>query len=377
MLTNKISLTMKISIYKILGAVLFLLWTFTPLQAFVKDQDFAKVIERSFDINADGKVELNNKYGNMTIKTWTKNKVDIRITIEVSANSEKVAEKLFEKVSIEFDNTRDLVRAITAFEGNGISWGSGNKITINYLVNMPETCFLQATNKYGHVDLESLSGDVDLDIAYGSLQAESISGHTNLQFNYSKGYLSKLNTLNAEIKYSELRIGMSSSATLESKYSQLNIQEIGRLEIESKYGEFTIGKIKQLVNEGKYDRFKIDSLGDLNMESSYTDITVGRLTNNLTVELKYGNVFLENIMSGFDKISILSQYADIHIGIAEGANLNLNFSGAYSDVKLPKSFFSTSDIKDESIKRKINGYLGSTNGGTVNISMAYGNFKLK
>jgi len=49
---------MKTSTYRIIGLALLLFWAMIPLQAYAEDQDFAKVIEKSFDISAKGKVEL-------------------------------------------------------------------------------------------------------------------------------------------------------------------------------------------------------------------------------------------------------------------------------------------------------------------------------
>jgi hypothetical protein len=367
---------MKQSTYKILGLALMLIWATNPLKAFVNDQDFAKVIEKSFDISSNGTVDLSNKYGNMAIKTWNKQKVEIRVTIEVSAKSEKAAEKLFEKVNIEFENSSDFVKAMTDFKGGG-SWGTGNKITVNYLVNMPATCLLEASNKYGNVNIESLSNGAQLEIAYGAIYTQSISGSTNLDLAYSKGVLGELGKFNAEVKYSGLEIATCKNAKIESKYSQIKIKEAGRIELDSKYGEFNFGTIKELINEGKYDRFSINALGSVSLNSSYTDIEIGTLGNELSIELRYGNISVDKLLADFTEVSVETEYADVSLGVEKEGKMQLSLSGHYIDVRLPDSFEITSDSEGDRKDRQVIGYMKSSNGAPVNISMEYGSFRLK
>jgi hypothetical protein len=269
------------------------------------------------------------------------------------------------------------VRAVTEIDSKGMSWGSNNKITINYLVNMPETCFLEAANKYGNVDVETLTNGATFNIGYGAISTESISGKTSLELAYSKGRLGSLNDIYVEVKYSELGIEKCSNAMVQSKYSQLRIKEVARLELESKYGDFEIGKVTELINEGKYDVFSIGELGTLSLESSYSDIEIESLAKSISLELKYGNFSLDKVMKGFSEISVEAQYADVKIGMEKGVSMRLNLSGKYIDVNVPDSFVTTTDDKDDSRQRQIIGHLESSSGAPVNISMSYGNINIK
>ena len=69
-----------------------------PLHA--KREEYTKVIEKSFAITPDGTTHLHSKYGNINVKTWDRNEVVLKITIEVRANSKHKAEETFDRIDI-------------------------------------------------------------------------------------------------------------------------------------------------------------------------------------------------------------------------------------------------------------------------------------
>ena len=46
-------------------------------------QKTERTIEKTFPINPDGKLTLDNSYGNLTLNQWDKNEVHIRVNISV------------------------------------------------------------------------------------------------------------------------------------------------------------------------------------------------------------------------------------------------------------------------------------------------------
>ena len=85
-------------------------------------QEFTKTIKKEFSLNANGTVNLVNKYGKIDVKTWDKSRAKIEVTIVVKAGSESHAQVVFERIRIDFSNDDSFVKAETIIESNKSSW---------------------------------------------------------------------------------------------------------------------------------------------------------------------------------------------------------------------------------------------------------------
>ena len=57
-------------------------------------------------VNEDALVAITNKYGNLQITTWNKNKVEIEVTITVKGDHSEDVERKLEKIQVEFDASK-------------------------------------------------------------------------------------------------------------------------------------------------------------------------------------------------------------------------------------------------------------------------------
>ena len=62
--------------------------------------DYTKVLEQEFKLKKDTRVEIFNKYGDVTIKDWEQSSIKIIVTITVEARSEDKAKSVFDKIEI-------------------------------------------------------------------------------------------------------------------------------------------------------------------------------------------------------------------------------------------------------------------------------------
>ena len=81
-----------------------------------KKSEFTRKVNKEFDVSATGEVKVHNKYGNVNITTWDKNKVKFDIIIKIKTNDKSRADEAFERIKVTFNNTSDLVEATTTFE---------------------------------------------------------------------------------------------------------------------------------------------------------------------------------------------------------------------------------------------------------------------
>ena len=63
-------------------------------------QEFIKTINREFSTAQEGTTALYNKYGKVNVNTWQNNSVKIEITIMVNTNSQREADKTFDRIQV-------------------------------------------------------------------------------------------------------------------------------------------------------------------------------------------------------------------------------------------------------------------------------------
>ena len=85
-------------------------------------QEFTRNINREFGTTAEGMTALYNKYGTVNVKTWQNNSVKIDISIVVNAGSQREADKIFDRIKVNFANAAGYVKAETMIEQSNGGW---------------------------------------------------------------------------------------------------------------------------------------------------------------------------------------------------------------------------------------------------------------
>ncbi|HEY0245923.1 MAG TPA: hypothetical protein VGC01_10200, partial [Mucilaginibacter sp.] len=139
----------------------------TPSTSDAGDKEQIKTYSKSYPADGNDKLQIDNRYGKVTVNTWAKNefKVDVQIKIETDdANNTK---RLLDNVTISDSKEGALVSFKTNIaKQSSNSWGSwigsrhSQNIEINYTIYMPAKNPLSISNKYGAVELPTLDGKV-------------------------------------------------------------------------------------------------------------------------------------------------------------------------------------------------------------------------
>ncbi|MEM1219518.1 MAG: hypothetical protein AAGH79_11420, partial [Bacteroidota bacterium] len=135
-------------------------------------KEFTQSVKKEFAIDANGLVGLANKYGNINLLTWEKDRAKIEVTITVQAGNEEKALKVFDRININFsDKGSSEVRVETQIESQNNNWwgssGGSGEFTIDYEVFVPSTVELDLYNKYGNIDLAPVEGKTTINLKYG------------------------------------------------------------------------------------------------------------------------------------------------------------------------------------------------------------------
>lgn len=346
-------------------------------------KEFSKTINKKFPITADGKVNISNRYGQVTIKTWDNNEVKIEVFIKVNARSEDNANDVFDRITIDFNSSKDYVSAVTEIASKRSSWtsswwggGSSDDYAIHYDVYMPETNSLDLFNKYGNSVVSSLKGAVDLEIKYGNIHVEEIDGDVNLDLGYGNATISSAGSLNLTIKYSKVKVGSASDVTIESKYSNITIDEAADVRSETKYDHYHLGNINDYHNVGKYDDIHIKTARSFRAAAKYSDFVVGHLNDWADLDLEYGSAAINELDKAFTAIEIRGRYTQYSVTVQEGTHYQLDAVTRYAGIRYP-SVFKVERHIEKGPDKEVKGYVGDKSGGKViKARLNYGGIKV-
>jgi len=283
---------------------------------------FKKKYEQKFKVNESTTLKLVNKYGDMDVKNWSENAVEIKVTITVKTSNESKAEKVFKKIDIDFSESGDIVSAITSLN-DGIN---NTSFSIDYDVKVPKYINADISNKYGNLFLEEINGHANVAVKYGNFTINKLGRGKEKPTNqisvaYSNGYcnIADCNWLKLQVAYAKVSIESASALIVGSKYSALKIE-----------------KCKSIVTESKYDHpFKVGVVKNFVCTGAYSDFEIGKLYNMLEADIKYANLEVDEVDSDFEEVKIKLRYGKAALNIPENPGYELKAESAYGSIHYP------------------------------------------
>ncbi|GAB4487246.1 MAG: hypothetical protein OHK0019_02030 [Saprospiraceae bacterium] len=343
------------------------------------EQEFTKTINREFGTTADGMTALYNKYGTVNVKTWQNHSVKIDITIIVNAGSQREADKIFDRIKVNFANAAGYVKAETIIEQSSGGWwpSSGNNFKINYEVYMPANNLLDLKNRYGNSYVAPLNGKLIAEIKYGDLRTETVNNDADLNLGYGKCYIARVNNVYGQVSYGEITIAEAREVQLDTKYSELKGERVQSLRLTSKYDDFDLGDVEDLRLQTKYANLRVRSARAAYVTAQYTDVRFTNVAETLDADLSYGSLKIENIGKSLTGVNVVGKYTDVQIYAERGATYRYELEGHYTGIKTPPGATHHTQNKSGNYE-KLEGYVGDANAkGLVKAKLSYGGFVLK
>ena len=345
-------------------------------------QEFTKSINREFATNANGMTALYNKYGSVNVKTWQNNSVKIDITIRVNASNQRDADKMFDRIQVNFANTTGYVKAETMIESKSGWWVEDNvcrDYKINYEVWMPVGNQLDLKNKYGNSYVANLNGKLSAEIKYGDLRTEILTGDAEINMSYGKVFMAGVNNLYGQVGYGEINLtAAKGEVQVDSKYSELRLEKAAAVRITSRYDDFTLGDIQDLRVQTKYSDLKAQRVGATFITAQYTDVKLMVVSTSADVDLMYGGLKIESLGRDFTDANVVGKYTDVRITTERSARSKFKVDGSYTDISWPSGTTIRHQEKNAGYET-VEGHVGSdaNSKNMVKAKMQHGSFVLK
>lgn len=327
-----------------------------------KRHEKSKSISKTFDVNKDARLEVYNKFGDINVTTWDKNRIEIDVTITVKGNDLDDVEDSLDKISVDFEASSSLVTARTRI-GSKNGWSIWKKrknksYKINYTIKMPISNDVDLNNDYGRISLDELEGKAEISCDYGEIEIGDLKGEG-----------------------SEISLDYCKSSSIESMrdgdisvdYSSLSVDEATDIDLSTDYSTVTFGEVKTLDFSADYGGVRVDNAVSVNGSGDYSGLKFGNITKKLTVSADYGSIRVKNLANGFELVDINSEFASIKIGIESGTSFDFIVDLQYAGFKRDNSNI---DMRKSIVKNNKKYYEGtygkSGSGSMIKINSEYG-----
>ena len=127
-------------------------------------------VEETRALASDGRFELENVNGHITLTTWSKDEVLIE------AERAAVTEEALERISVEIEGEGDEVRVKTRYPKGKPWFMGGNPGKVDYHVTLPAGVRARLKTVNGPVNVEGLDGDLRVESVNGGLELSDLGG---------------------------------------------------------------------------------------------------------------------------------------------------------------------------------------------------------
>ncbi|MEE1946553.1 hypothetical protein VRU48_15615 [Pedobacter sp. KR3-3] len=360
----------------------------------------AKTFSKSFSVDRSDKVNLNNQYGGMTIKTWDKNEVKVDVDIKAYANTEEAAQRLLDNTNINASKSGDVVSFRTSIGDGNKGSGSRNgkrwrqEVKVYYTVYMPATNALTASQEYGSIVMDSFAGPTSLKVQYGNLTAGDLSNANNyISVQYGKCVLQDLNqarirhqygggltiasvgTLDLDAQYTSANITtIKNSATIKHQYgSGLTIGTAGTLNLDLQYTSVNIGTVRNasVIRHQYGSGITIGSAGPLDLDVQYATVKIANLHGNLGTKIQYGSLSANNIDAASRNINVNAEYSSVALGFDAGYSADFDVAVSYNSFKYGSNVTARKTNDDDDQTKRYTGQIGKGGSSKVMVRSAY------
>ncbi len=235
-----------------------------------------KLINKSYNVSADDKLDIENQFGDVMVSTWDKDQITVDIEIVAKGATDDKATETLNQINVEDsqkDKTISFKTAIGSMhnddgedkhnnekgndEKNGDDRRSEDKhkdkskkhysnqhFSINYIVHMPAGNPLKVKNQFGKIVVPDLKGLVNLYSQFGSLTAGKLANVEDINVEFGSATIQ-------EISNGKLKLNFDGSSA---------IRKIG-------------GNVKIIVEFSSLVQLGLgDNAGELSIVESYSDV---------------------------------------------------------------------------------------------------------
>ena len=213
----------------------------TLLAASLASTAFADVndtIEKTFDFDRNGRIQLSNVNGDVTISACDCSKVTL--TANISTSSQKARDR----ISIEIEDSSSALSIKTKYKNNDNNSWNNERSEVTYTLSVPDDVRLDGIELVnGSLEIKGVTGELEAKLVNGNLKSDGLTSSTRVEMvngdmdirytNFDKAKAINLESVNGDIELS-LPAGANATVKAETVSGQIS-NEFGMEVIKHKY----------------------------------------------------------------------------------------------------------------------------------------------
>lgn len=290
----------------------------------------SKTLKQSFMAGSEAILEVTNKYGDIHVTHTDNDSVTVMVEITASSNTGNKIDVLMSDVDVNISQSGSVVRAETTFRKgitplfeslrgltkNLVNFNS--RLKIDYRIECPPETVLRITNRYGDVYIGDETPVLVVKLSNGNLDAAAVGNAQMMELTFSKANIRSIREGKLTLSFSELRT-----------------REAGVIRLTSTSSKVWIDACQMVDLNSKRDNLHFGSVESMRGACYFSDIITGRITGEINMSVKYGNLSFENVDRRLKLTDIRSSYADIDMALEKGSAYDLEIRHTNAFVSLP------------------------------------------
>jgi hypothetical protein len=209
--------------------------------AFVK----TKSVNKTYNVSSSDKLMIDNSFGRVEVHTWDKNEIKVDVSIEVSANTESLAQKMIDRISVNEYKAGKEIAFETKMKDVHNTKDEKSSMSIDYSIYMPAGNPLLIENEFGATVIPDYRGEVELTSKFGSLTAGNLSNVKSITVEFGRAKIESVNNGNLVIKYSNSTLGkLTGNIRMNAEFSTNIIMNVDNsltgLDVKASYSSLNI-----------------------------------------------------------------------------------------------------------------------------------------
>jgi len=297
-----------------------------------------KTISKSYSVGSNDKLNIDNSFGDVTIKTWDKNEIKVDIEIYCKAETEEKADRILNKITVndsQVGNTISFKTNVGNIPGkkkgndndenevddnDGKSKSSSGKgynnkeFRIDYIVYMPSANPLQIINQFGKTVLPDFKGLVNLTSKFGGLSSGNLDNVEAIDVQFGEAQIGDIHNGKLTFKFDgKCNVGkLSGSVKIVNEFSDL-VQYYVSNAIEELTISESYSSIRVIVPKDLSAHFEIHTnFGDFKNNTDFT-FTDKATNSDDDMGIHFDKDYTGTIGDGKAKIKIKSSFGDIKL----------------------------------------------------------------
>nr|WP_299170470.1 hypothetical protein [uncultured Allomuricauda sp.] len=292
----------------------------------------SKQWDKSYDLSPNGTVQVENKYGNVTINGWEREELRVSVSITVTHRKDENAKKLLDRIQPKVSNAGDLIRISSEIaersssvfsryfnKANPFDFDKSN-IQIDYEVYLPVNAELNIVNKFGDVIIGAWKGDLDADVQHGDLWINE-----------------EISTAKVDMRFGKLNCGNLGYGNIKMSNGAIDIDRAQKLKIISNGSEIKIEEVDTLELYSNKDEVYLERVGSLRGDFKFSNADISSVDSELFLTLRIAEIDIHKILKPNADLDIVQESSEVNLDIS-GLSFDFRATLEQGLLRVPKTF---------------------------------------